>query len=88
MSDWFFQECIESGRQAALLAAIESGSVGIEDRDCIDRTPLMVGTEEGVRSMVKAIERKRSSALVPAWPWEAVGRVLKHAPAPLARRLT
>jgi short-subunit dehydrogenase len=53
-----------------------------------DRTPLMVGTEEGVRSMVSAIERKRSSALVPAWPWEAVGRVLKHAPAPLARRLT
>jgi short-subunit dehydrogenase len=53
-----------------------------------DGTPLMASTEDGVRSMVAAIEKKRSSALVPAWPWEAVGRILKHAPAPLARRLT
>ena len=52
------------------------------------RTPLMATTETGVRSMVSAIEKKRDSALVPGWPWEPLGRVLKHAPAPIARRLT
>ena len=38
--------------------------------------------ERGVRSMVSAIEKKRDSALVPGWPWEPLGLVLKHAPAP------
>lgn len=52
------------------------------------RTPLMASTEAGVRSMVSAIEKGKSSARVPAWPWQPLGLVLKHAPAALARRLT
>lgn len=45
MSDWFFQECIEAAQEPLLLSAIASNEVGIEDRDCVDRTPLMVAIE-------------------------------------------
>lgn len=45
MNDWFFQECIEAEQESLFLSAIDSGEVDIEDRDCIDRTPLMVAIE-------------------------------------------
>ena len=48
---------------------------------------LIVSTENGVREMVELIEKERASALVPQWPWTAVGTALKHLPRPLARRL-
>lgn len=50
-------------------------------------TPMMVGTEKGVRAMVDAIERERASACVPALPWEPMKHLMKHAPLPLFRRL-
>jgi len=42
--------------------------------------PLMVPTEQGVRAMVRAIERERPKAEVPAWPWVPLGFVMRHAP--------
>ena len=42
--------------------------------------PMMVGTEQGVRAMVRAIERERPQARVPAWPWVPLGFVMRHAP--------
>lgn len=48
---------------------------------------LIVSTEKGVREMVELIEKEKPSALVPQWPWTAVGTALKHLPLPLARRL-
>lgn len=51
------------------------------------RTPLMATTEDGVRSMVRAIEKEKGSARVPGWPWEPLGFALKHLPLPIARRL-
>jgi len=42
--------------------------------------PMMVSTEQGVRAMVRAIERERPQAKVPAWPWVPVGFVMRHAP--------
>jgi short-subunit dehydrogenase len=42
--------------------------------------PMMVGTEQGVRAMVRAIERERPRAQVPAWPWVPLGFVMRHAP--------
>jgi len=50
-------------------------------------TPLMASTEDGVRSMVRAIEKEKASARVPSWPWEPLGFALKHLPLPIARRL-
>jgi short-subunit dehydrogenase len=50
------------------------------------RTPLMVGTEAGVRAMVRAIERRAPEAAVPPWPWRPLGMLLRHAPLRLIRR--
>jgi short-subunit dehydrogenase len=50
------------------------------------RRPMMATTEDGVRAMVRAIEKEKGSARVPSWPWEPLGFALKHLPLPLARR--
>jgi short-subunit dehydrogenase len=52
------------------------------------RTPLLVDTRTGVRSMVAAIEGRKRRALVPGWPWRLVGPVLKVLPLRLLSRVT
>jgi short-subunit dehydrogenase len=47
----------------------------------------MVSTEDGVRSMVDAIEKQKAHAYVPPLPWTALAPVMKHAPLPLLKRL-
>jgi short-subunit dehydrogenase len=47
----------------------------------------MVSTEDGVRAMVDAIEKRKAHAYVPPLPWAALAPVLKHAPLPLLKRL-
>jgi short-subunit dehydrogenase len=47
----------------------------------------MVSTEDGVRSMVDAIEKEKAHAYVPPLPWTALAPVLKHAPLPMLKRL-
>jgi short-subunit dehydrogenase len=51
------------------------------------RTPLLASTEDGVRSMVRAIEKEVAEALVPGWPWRPLSVVIRHAPLGLLRRL-
>jgi short-subunit dehydrogenase len=51
------------------------------------KTPFMADTVTGVRSIVKAIEKQKASARVPAWPWVPLGSALAHLPLPLARKL-
>jgi short-subunit dehydrogenase len=52
------------------------------------RTPLIASTEDGVRAMVRAIEREVAEAVVPPWPWRPLGTVLRHAPLQVVRRFT
>ena len=47
----------------------------------------MVSTEDGVRSMVDAIEKEKAHAYVPPLPWTALAPVMKYAPLPLLKRL-
>ncbi|GAC1382971.1 MAG: SDR family oxidoreductase [Marmoricola sp.] len=51
------------------------------------QTRLMASTEDGVRSMVSAIERRRKSAIVPTFPWVPLSYVMRHAPLRVLRRL-
>jgi short-subunit dehydrogenase len=51
------------------------------------RTPLMSSTEDGVRSMVRAIDREVAEAAVPQWPWRPLSVVLRHAPLRILRRM-
>jgi len=50
--------------------------------------PMMVPTEQGVRAMVRAIERERPKAQVPAWPWVPIGFLMRHAPLRAVARLS
>jgi len=47
----------------------------------------MVSTEDGVRSMVDAIEKEKAHAYVPPLPWTALAPLMKHAPLPILKRL-
>ena len=61
MSDDFFQECIEAELGLTLVAAIESGEIDIESRDCYDRTALMVALDyakpELVSDLLESLDR-------------------------------
>jgi short-subunit dehydrogenase len=50
------------------------------------RTPLMSNTTDGVRSMVRAIDREVGRAAVPAWPWRPLAVIIRHAPLSVIRR--
>ncbi|MGY2084069.1 SDR family oxidoreductase [Blastococcus sp. SYSU DS0539] len=52
------------------------------------RTRFMVDTPTGVRAMVAAIEARRRSAYVPAWPWVPIGLAMRVLPLSVVRRLT
>jgi len=52
------------------------------------KTPFMVDTKTGVRSMVAAIEKRKAKAYVPAWPWVPIGWLMKLLPLSLVRKLT
>jgi short-subunit dehydrogenase len=50
------------------------------------RTPLTSSTVDGVRAMVRAIDRRVDRAAVPAWPWRPLSVALRHAPLSVIRR--
>jgi short-subunit dehydrogenase len=69
------------------VSAICPGYIKSELNDHVAKTPLIVGTEVGVRAMVAAIEAEKGRAYVPAWPWEPLARFMRIAPLPVLRRL-
>ena len=52
------------------------------------RGPMTVDLDKGVDALTAAIEREPVRAFVPAWPWRALGAVLRVAPLPVVRRFT
>lgn len=71
------------------VTTIFPGYIRSEMNDQVSGTsPLMVDTDKGVRSIVRAIEREPARASVPPWPWVPLGFVLRHAPLSLVRRLS
>ena len=51
------------------------------------KTKFMVDTDEGVRSMVTAIEARKAKAYVPAKPWVAIGTAMRVLPLSVVRKL-
>ena len=51
------------------------------------KTRFMVDTPTGVRAMVAAIEKRRTKAYVPAWPWVPIGAAMRTLPLSVVRRL-
>ena len=55
VTDWYVQECIETGQESLIFTAIEAGEMEIESRDCVDRTPLMVAAEFKKPNLVRSL---------------------------------
>ena len=51
------------------------------------KTSMKSSLDDGVKALVKAIDREPKEAAVPSWPWTPHGAVLRHAPDELTRRL-
>ncbi|ADG79926.1 Short-chain dehydrogenase/reductase SDR OS=Tsukamurella paurometabola (strain ATCC 8368 / DSM/ CCUG 35730 / CIP 100753 / JCM 10117 / KCTC 9821 / NBRC 16120/ NCIMB 702349 / NCTC 13040) OX=521096 GN=Tpau_3342 PE=3 SV=1 [Tsukamurella paurometabola] len=51
------------------------------------KTSMKSSLGDGVKALVKAIDREPKEAAVPSWPWAPLGAVLRHAPDELTRRL-
>ncbi|GIE33821.1 short-chain dehydrogenase [Actinoplanes italicus] len=51
------------------------------------KTPFMVDTTTGVRAMVAAIEKRKTKAYVPAWPWVPVGAAMRLLPLSVVRKM-
>jgi short-subunit dehydrogenase len=56
--------------------------------DVEQKTRFMVDTRTGVKAMVAAIEKRRATAYVPAWPWVPIALAMKTLPLNIVRRLT
>ena len=70
------------------VSTIYPGFIRTGISDGLKRTPFMVDLEEGCRAMVKAIEREKAEAYVPAWPWAPLGILLRRIPLRLVARIT
>lgn len=62
------------------------GFIRTELNEDADRMPFEVDEATGSRAMVRAIERERASACVPAWPWRPIGWLLRRLPLRLIAR--
>ena len=63
------------------------GYIASEMNEGVPKTKLMVPTEQGVRAMVAAMEKRVDAAHVPPLPWAPLSVVMKHAPLPVLKRL-
>jgi short-subunit dehydrogenase len=71
------------------VSVIYPGYIRSEMNDHVQqKTRFMVDTPTGVRSMVAAIEKRRTTAHVPAWPWVPIGAAMRVLPLSVVRKLT
>jgi short-subunit dehydrogenase len=78
---------IDVGDTKIKVTTVFPGYIHSEMNDrATQRKVMMVATDVGVRALVTAVERERAEAIVPPWPWTAMGFVLKHAPESFIRK--
>ncbi|WP_328989766.1 SDR family oxidoreductase [Kribbella sp. NBC_01245] len=69
------------------VSAIYPGYIASEMNDQVAKTPMMVDTVTGVRSMVDAIDKEKGKAYVPAWPWVPMSYLMRFMPLPILKRM-
>lgn len=67
------------------VSTIYPGYIRSEINEKVKNTPFMVDTESGCRALVKAIEKEKAEAFVPAWPWTLMGPLMKVLPLKVVR---
>jgi short-subunit dehydrogenase len=69
------------------VSTVFPGYIRSEINAKVKNTPFMVGTEEGCRALVKAIEKERPEAYVPSWPWAPLGFLMKRLPLKIVAKM-
>jgi short-subunit dehydrogenase len=69
------------------VSTIFPGYIRSEMNEKIKNAPFMVDTERGSRALVRAIEKERPSACVPAWPWLPLSVLMRTLPLKLVNKL-
>lgn len=64
------------------------GYIRSEINEKVKNTPFMVDTVTGCRALVKAIEKEKASACVPAWPWSLIGVLMRNLPLSVVRKMS
>ena len=63
------------------------GYIRSEINEKVKNTPFMVDTVTGCRALVRAIEKEKTEACVPAWPWTLMGLAMRNLPLKLVARM-
>lgn len=69
------------------VSTIYPGYIRSEINAKVKKTPFMVDTETGCRALVRAIEKEPAEAFVPAWPWIALGFLMRNLPLRMVARM-
>jgi short-subunit dehydrogenase len=69
------------------VSTIYPGYIRSEINEKVKHTPFMVDTETGCRALVKAIEKERPEAYVPAWPWTPIAFLMRRLPLRLVAKM-
>jgi hypothetical protein len=54
----------------------------------VQHTPFIVDEDKGGKALVAAIEKEKTGAYVPGWPWAPIGFFMKRLPLSIVTRLT
>lgn len=69
------------------VSTIYPGYIRSEINAKVKKTPFMVDTETGCRALVRAIEKEVNEAYLPAWPWIALGFLMRNLPLKVVARM-
>ncbi len=69
------------------VTTIYPGYIRSEMNERVKNAPFIVDTRSGVAAIVDAIEKGRTQARVPAWPWRPLGTLMRHLPLGVVRRM-
>lgn len=78
---------MEMLRKPIDVTVVYPGYIRSEMNQYVYDAPFIVDTKTGVAAIVRAIEKRKGTARVPAWPWVPLGFLLRVLPLPLVRRL-
>jgi len=70
------------------VSCVHPGFIRSEINDKVKTVPFIVGTEEGCKALVKAINKEKANSFVPSWPWSIVQLFLRIAPISMLRKMS
>lgn len=63
------------------------GYIRSEINEKVKKVPFIVDTVTGCRALVRAIEKEKTEACVPAWPWTLMGLAMRNLPLNVVAKL-